>query len=176
MNSFIIFTLTIVLVLMIWCLLLLTNLVAQKEGKTMLDVKIKYLSDIKPIDAIEIGDWIDLRSAEDITLEAGEFYMLKLGVAMELPKGYSAIVVPRSSAFSKWHIIQTNSIGIIDESYCGDNDEWHMPILAIKRTRIHKNDRICQFTLIPKCELIELHKVSKLNNKNRGGLGSTGKG
>lgn len=137
-------------------------------------VKIKYLRDIKPIDIIETGDWVDLRAAEDMTLMAGDFKLIPLGIAAELPKGYSAIIAPRSSTFSKWKVICACSIGIIDESYCGDNDEWHFPVISFGYSRIHKNDRICQFRLIKKEEQIEFTKVKELGNKNRNGFGSTG--
>lgn len=140
----------------------------------MLEIKIKYVRDIKPIEVNEIGDWIDLRSAMDISLEPFEFTYLSLGVCMQIPKGYTAIIAPRSSTFRKWGIIQTNSIGVIDESYCGDNDEWCLPVLALRRTHIHKNDRICQFRLVKKTESIDFTRVNTLGNADRGGLGSTG--
>ena len=137
-------------------------------------IKIKYVRDIKPIDVIEKGDWIDLRSAEDINLMAGDYRLIPLGIAVELPEGYSAIIAPRSSTFSKWKIICACSIGIIDESYCGDNDEWYFPVIAFGNSKIHKNDRICQFRLIKKEESIEFNEVKTLGNKNRSGFGSTG--
>lgn len=140
----------------------------------MKTIKIKYLRDIKPIQSISKGDWIDLRAGETITLEPLEYRCIPLGVAMEIPEGYEAQIIPRSSTFAKWGIIQTNSVGLIDESYNGDTDEWMLPVLAIRKTTIHKNDRICQFRIVthmPKCELL---RVDMLNNKNRGGFGSTG--
>ena len=140
----------------------------------MLNIKIKYIRDIKPVQFYDGGDWIDLRSGEDIELFAGSYYEIPLGVAMELPKGYSAIIIPRSSTFKKWGIIQTNSVGLIDESYCGDNDEWKLPVIAMRKTKIHKNDRICQFRLVPCGDELELVKVKSLGNANRGGFGSTG--
>lgn len=140
----------------------------------MLTIKVKYLRDIKPIEFFDNGDWIDLRCGEDVVLAAGEFVVIPLGVAMELPSGYSAIVAPRSSTFKKWGILQTNSIGIIDESYCGDNDEWGLPVLAFRRTKIHKNDRICQFRLIKQNDSIDMKVVKTLGNPDRNGFGSTG--
>lgn len=140
----------------------------------MLQVKIKYLRDIKPIEFYEEGDWIDLRCGIDCTLDAGDSTILPLGVAMEIPVGYTAIVVPRSSTFKKWGIMQTNSIGVIDESYCGDNDEWGMPVLAFRKTKIHKNDRICQFRLIKQSDYIDFKVVKTLGNPDRNGFGSTG--
>lgn len=139
-----------------------------------MEVKIKYLKDIEPIEKLSMGDWIDLRASEDITLEKGEFAIIHLGVAMELPEGYEAHIVPRSSTYKKWGIIQTNGMGIIDESYCGDNDEWGMPVYATRLTQIKKNDRICQFRLVEKMRSIDLLTVETLGNKDRGGFGSTG--
>ena len=138
-------------------------------------IKIKYLRDIKKIEKINAGDWIDLRAAETIKLRKGEFKMIPLGVAMQLPKGYEALVAPRSSTFKRHGILLANSIGVIDESYCGSDDEWHFPALAMKRTVIQKNDRICQFRIIRHQPDVELVEVNQLNNPNRGGLGSTGR-
>lgn len=140
----------------------------------MLNVKIKYLRDIKPIEFYDGGDWTDLRSGEDIELYTGSYYEIPLGVAMELPKGYSAIIIPRSSTFKKWGIIQTNSVGLIDESYCGDNDEWKLPVMAARKTKIHKNDRICQFRLIKQSDYLQFKVVKTLGNPDRNGFGSTG--
>lgn len=139
-----------------------------------MEIKVKYLKDIEHIEKLPMGDWIDLRASEDITLEKGEFAILHLGVAMELPKGYEAHIVPRSSTYKKWGIIQTNGIGIIDESYCGDNDEWGMPVYATRLTTIKKNDRICQFRIVRKMESVSIVTVETLGNNNRGGFGSTG--
>jgi dUTP pyrophosphatase len=138
-------------------------------------IRIKYLNDsIERVSKIEKGDWIDLRSAEDIELKKGEFKLIPLGVAMELPKGYEAHLVPRSSTFKKWGIIETNSMGIIDETYKGDDDQWFFPAYAVKDTKIEKNDRICQFRIQKKMEDIEFETVEILGNENRGGHGSTG--
>lgn len=139
------------------------------------EIKIKYLSDIKPIEIISAGDWIDLRASETYHLAMGESKLIRLGVAMELPKGYEAIIAPRSSTFKKWGIIQLNSIGVIDESYCGDNDEWCMPVLAMRNTTIYKNDRICQFRLLKHHDVDCLVKVKELGNPDRKGFGSTGR-
>ena len=143
-------------------------------------IKIKYIKDeygrvkILPIDKISIGDWIDLRSAEDVDLIKGEFKIIRLGVAMKLPEGYEAHIAPRSSTFKKLGIIQTNGVGVVDESYCGDNDEWGIPVLAMKDTHIHKNDRICQFRIEKKMPKVSLIEVDRLDNPDRGGFGSTG--
>lgn len=122
---------------------------------------------------IKQGDWIDLRSAEDVDLEQYEDHLLDLGVSIKIPEGYYAMLVVRSSAFMNYHIIQTDGIGIIDNSYCGDNDIWKLPILALRKTHISKNDRICQFTIVKK-ENVEIDIVDHLEGINRGGFGSTG--
>lgn len=137
-------------------------------------IKIKYKEGVDPITILPNGDWIDLRCAEDTTLKAGEFKYIPLGVAMQLPEGFEAIVVPRSSTFAKYGILQTNSIGVIDNSYCGNNDWWHFPALAMRDTFIPKNSRICQFRLLPNQMNIIMQKVNNLSNNDRGGLGSTG--
>lgn len=139
-------------------------------------IKIKYLSDdIEKLNKISVGDWIDLRCAKETILKAGEFALIPLGVAMQLPKGYDALVVPRSSTFKHFGIIQTNSMGVIDESYRGDNDQWHFPAYAMRDTVIHVNDRICQFRIVKHQPEIEFQKVEALGNLDRGGIGSTGK-
>lgn len=127
-----------------------------------------------PIEKIDEGDWIDLRSAEDVNLEKGHFYKISLGVSMKLPEGYEAHVVPRSSTFQKWGIIQTNGVGIIDNSYSGDDDIWMMPVLATRDSFIYKGDRICQFRIVKKQPAeLELIAVDHLDGPNRGGFGST---
>lgn len=142
----------------------------------MLEIKIKYFADIEPIKFIEDkSDWYDLRAAEDVEMKAGDFKLIKLGVAMQLPKGYEAIVAPRSSTFKNFGIIQANSIGVIDESYCGDNDQWMMPAIALRDTVIHKNDRICQFRIIAHQPAHTITTVKNLSSVDRGGIGSTGK-
>ena len=141
----------------------------------MEQIKVKYLRGVQKIERFNVGDWIDLRAAEDISLKEGEFKLIPLGVAMELPHGYEALVAPRSSTFKKMHILLANSIGIIDESYKGDNDEWHFPAYAVKDTFIRKNERICQFRIIQHQPLIHLLEVEHLGNADRGGIGSTGR-
>lgn len=138
-------------------------------------IRIKYLRDIQKIERFNVGDWIDLRAAEDVMLEGGQFKLIPLGVAMELPLGYEALVAPRSSTFKKLGILLANSIGIIDESYKGDSDEWHFPAYAVKDTIIHKNERICQFRIIKHQPMIHLMEVDHLGNEDRGGIGSTGR-
>lgn len=139
-----------------------------------MEIKIKYFTDIEKIGKIEKGDWIDLRAAEDVTLKAGEFKLIPLGVAMELPHGYEAHIVPRSSTYKKFGIIQTNHQAVIDESYCGDNDQWLYPAYALRDTEIKKNDRICQFRIVEKQPTLDFIEVETLDNKDRGGFGSTG--
>ena len=138
-------------------------------------IKIKYFTDIEKIQRIRQGDWIDLRAAEDVFLKKGEFKLIPLGVAMQLPEGYEAHIVPRSSTFKNFGIIQTNHQAVIDESYCGDNDQWFYPALAMRDTEIKKNDRICQFRIMKKQPEVEFIEVSNLNNTDRGGFGSTGR-
>lgn len=138
-------------------------------------IKIKYLRDIEKIKPISVGDWIDLRCAEDTIIKGGELKMIPLGVAMELPTGYEALVAPRSSTFKKYGVMLANSIGIIDESYKGDGDEWHFPAYAVKDTYIQKNERICQFRIIEHQPLVNIIEVDSLGNPDRGGIGSTGR-
>ncbi|NMW01857.1 dUTP diphosphatase [Bacillus safensis] len=140
-----------------------------------MQIKIKYLDETQTrISKIEKGDWIDLRAAEDVAMKKEEFRLIPLGVAMELPGGYEAHVVPRSSTFKSFGIIQTNSMGVIDESYKGDNDFWFFPANALRDTQIKKGDRICQFRIIEKMPEVELIEVYHLGNDDRGGHGSTG--
>ena len=143
--------------------------------KPLPTIRIKYLRDIQKLERFCVGDWIDLRAAEDVTMKAGEYRMIPLGVAMELPHGYEALVAPRSSTFKKYGVILANSIGVIDESYKGDNDEWNFLAYAMRDTVIHKNERICQFRIIQHQPMISLEEVETLGNPDRGGIGSTGK-
>ena len=140
-------------------------------------IKIKYFSGkIEKLTYIDgKSDWIDLRAAEDVTLQQGEFKLIPLGVGMELPKGYEAHVVPRSSTFKNFGIIQTNHQGVIDSSYCGDNDQWFMPVYALRDTQIHINDRICQFRIMENQPKIVFDEVAHLEHEDRCGHGSTGK-
>ena len=137
-------------------------------------IKIKYFTDIIPLEAIAQGDLIDLRAAEDVEMKAFDFKLIPLGVAMELPKGYKANVYPRSSTYKNYSIILANSVGQIDESYCGDNDQWFFPAIALKDTIIHKGDRIAQFEIVKKMPEVQFEVVEHLDNKDRGGIGSTG--
>ncbi|SDZ16253.1 dUTP pyrophosphatase [Evansella caseinilytica] len=142
---------------------------------TAKQINIKYFNqNITKIEKIVQGDWLDLRAAATIELKQGEFQLIPLGIAMELPEGYEAHVVPRSSTFKHFGIIQTNSMGVIDESYKGDDDQWFFPAYALRDTVIEENDRICQFRIMEKMPAVEFIEVTSLNNENRGGHGSTG--
>lgn len=140
-----------------------------------MDLLVKYHADIHPLEKTEKGDWIDLRVAEDVELKEGEFKIISLGVSIKLPDGYEAHIVPRSSTFKHWGILQTNHMGVIDNSYCGDNDVWMFPALATRDVLIEKNSRICQFRIVKKMEDVNITEVYHLNDTNRGGFGSSGK-
>ena len=143
----------------------------------MEQIKIKYFTD--KIDKLAYidgkSDWIDLRASEEVTLKQGEFALVPLGVAMELPKGYEAHIVPRSSTYKNFGVIQANHCGVVDGSYCGDNDMWRMPVIAMRDTQIHVNDRICQFRIMKNQPEILFEDVEPLEGTDRGGFGTTGK-
>jgi len=139
-----------------------------------LKVRIRMLSDVdKPVKK-DKGDWIDLRASEDVELKKDEFKLIPLGIAMKLPEGYEAHLAPRSSTFKNWGILQVNSVGVIDQSYSGDNDQWMMPVLATRDVTIKKNDRICQFRIMAKQPEFDFEEVEHLDDTDRGGFGSTG--
>lgn len=142
----------------------------------MVYINVKPLVEgLKPLEQANFAEWIDLRSAETVELEAGEYHRIRLGVAIELPPCCEAIVASRSSTFEKWGIIPVNGIGVIDNKYKGENDEWQFPVIAMRKTKIHKNDRICQFRVQIQQGEIKLEYVDTLGNEeNRGGFGSTG--
>lgn len=150
------------------------------ERNNQLDNSLKidimyHNKDLIPINLLEKGDWIDLRAAKEYKLFSGSFYLIDLGVSVKLPEGYEAHIVPRSSSFKNWGIIQTNGVGIIDNSYCGENDIWMMPVLATRSADIHINDRICQFRIVKKMpNNIKISTVDHLDSESRGGFGSTG--
>ena len=124
---------------------------------------------------IKKGDWIDLYAEEEIIIKKGHFGLVNLGVVIKLPEGYEAHLAPRSSTFKTWGIIQANSVGVVDESYCGENDVWKFPAIAFKRNVIiHKGDKICQFRIMKKMPEVVLIEVAEMDNENRGGFGSTG--
>lgn len=151
----------------------------------MKEIKIKYFDDeLERLHYIDgKSDWIDLRAAEDTVIQEGEFKLIPLGVAMQLPEGYEAHVAPRSSTFKNYGLIMTNSVGVVDASYCGSNDQWFMPVYCLqgkeiingrRATMVHKNDRICQFRIMRNQPQIQFEEVKELSGKNRGGHGSTG--
>lgn len=138
-------------------------------------IKIKYHTEFdKPIQSIENGDWIDLKSAVTYEYKKGDFFLINLGVSMELPKGYEALLAPRSSTFKKYGLIQVNSFGVVDSSFCGNDDCWMLPVYALRDGRVEKNDRVAQFRILENQPKIEFEVVEHLDNKPRGGFGSTG--
>lgn len=140
-----------------------------------MEIEVRYHADIHPLEQFANGDWIDLRAAEDVELKAGEYKLISLGVSMKLPYGYEAVVVPRSSTFKYWGIIQTNHMGVIDNSYSGDDDVWKFPAYATKDVLIEKNSRICQFRIQRSMPRLDLITVDKLDDVSRGGFGTSGK-
>ncbi len=138
-------------------------------------IRIKYFTEgMEKLSMIDKGDWCDLRSAEDVTLKAGEHRLISLGVGMILPEGYEAHIAPRSSTYKKWGIILANHIGVVDESYCGEDDVWMASVIAMRDTEIKKNDRICQFRIMKKQPKLVFEEVETLSDISRGGFGSTG--
>lgn len=140
------------------------------------ELRIKYFNDIQRLERISKGNWTDVRCAskEGIVLKAGEFKLIPLGFALELPKGYEGRLLPRSSTFKNFGIIQTNSQGIVDDTYIGDNDQWYFPAYALRDTVIKFNDRIAQMTVVKKADEFTLIEVDSFGNEDRGGIGSTG--
>lgn len=143
----------------------------------MLKIRIRYLSDAVDRLAYIDGksDWIDLRAAETVSMKRGEHALIPLGVAMALPKGYEAIIAPRSSAFRRYGILQTNSIGVVDETFCGNGDEWKLPVYATRDCRIEANDRIAQFRVLEHQPSVVFEECGTLRGEDRGGFGSTGR-
>lgn len=142
----------------------------------MLNVDIIYHNpDMPKLEKIDKGDWIDLRASVGGSFKAGDFALIDLGVSMRLPDGYEAHIAPRSSTFKNYGIIQTNSIGIVDNSYSGTNDVWKMPCYFTRDTVIEPNDRICQFRIVKKMEPVSFIEVTELNSTDRGGFGSSGR-
>ena len=141
----------------------------------MEQIKIIYHNkDMGKIENLAVGDWYDLRAAETVEMQAGEFKLISLGVSMKLPEGYEAHMAPRSSTFKKWGILQTNSVAVIDNSYSGTNDIWRYPALAMRDTTIYEGDRICQFRIVKIQPEVEFIEVDELDSTDRGGVGSTG--
>lgn len=148
----------------------------RKEELKMKQIKIKYFyDDFFKLEKISKGDWIDLRASVNTRIEAGGFKLIPLGVAMELPEGYEAHIVPRGSTYKNFKVLQTNHMGVVDNSYKGDNDQWFFPAFALEDTFLKRGDRICQFRIVEKMPEIEFEEVVSLDNEDRGGHGSTGK-
>lgn len=140
-----------------------------------LTIRVKYHADIDPLQQIRIGDAIDVRAAEDVDLKFMQHTNISLGFSCQLPEGYFAMLLPRSSTFKRWGIIETNSAGIIDSSYCGNDDVWAMPVVALRNdVHINKNERIGQFLILPKMPTVQFETINDLENENRGGFGSSG--
>ena len=143
-----------------------------------MQIKIKYfnknIDKLKYIGGAEKSNWIDLRAAETVILKAGDFALVPLGIAMKLPEGYEAHIAPRSSTFKNYGIIMTNSVGVVDTKFSGDNDQWRMPVYATRDTVIKENDRICQFRIVECQPEIKFKEVEKMEDPDRGGFGSTG--
>lgn len=140
----------------------------------LMNVKIKYWDGVAPLEKTEKGDWIDLRARVDVTLEAGDYAVIPLGIAMELPEGCEAHIVPRSSTFRKWGLLQTNGMGIVDSSYCGNEDEWGMPVMATQNVTVKAGERVCQFRIVESMPAVRFTPVEKMERETRGGFGSTG--
>ena len=138
-------------------------------------IKVKYHGEMSPLQKISKGDWIDLRVSEDIDMKAGEFKLIPLGVSIKLPKGYEALVIPRSSTFHRYGILQANSVGLIDNTYCGDDDMWMFPAFATRDIHIDKDTRICQFRVQKSMRKVKFETVETLSGVNRGGFGSSGR-
>ncbi|NLM06000.1 MAG: deoxyuridine 5'-triphosphate nucleotidohydrolase [Tissierellia bacterium] len=141
-----------------------------------MEIRIKYFDkDMPKIENIQgISDWLDLRAAEKVEIKKGEMKLVPLGIAMELPEGYEAIVIPRSGSFKNFKILQANSVGLIDNSYSGDDDQWFFPAYAVEDTVVNQYDRICQFRIQEKMPGFSFKEVEVLGNENRGGFSSTG--
>jgi dUTP pyrophosphatase len=142
---------------------------------SFLKVKVKYHNEeLIPIKKLDNGDWVDLRASEDVVMQAGDFKLISLGISIQAPSGYELNIVPRSSTYKNFGIIQANHFGIVDESYNGNNDIVKFPAIALRDTTINLNDRICQFRLNKKQPGLIFETVSFLGNEDRGGFGSTG--
>lgn len=151
-------------------------------------IRIKYFDKATKLKKITKGNWIDVYANKDVFVKCGERAMVPLGFALELPEGWEGHLAPRSSTFKTWGIIQTNSVGVVDDTYIGDNDQWHMPVYClqgkdiksddngeeIKGTWIRKGDKIGQFRIMEVMPEIEFEEVESFGNKDRGGFGTTG--
>ncbi len=147
-----------------------------------MNIRIKYFKGATKLKKISKGNWIDVYANDDVFVPQGERAMIPLGFALELPRGWEGHLAPRSSTFKTWGIIQTNSLGIVDDTYIGDNDQWHMPVFCLKAidvesngSWIRKGDKIGQFRIMEVMPEIEFEEVESFGNEDRGGFGSTGK-
>ena len=148
-----------------------------------MNIRIKYFDEATKLKKIQKGNWIDVYANRDIFVKEGERAMIPLGFALELPRGWEAHLAPRSSTFKTWGIIQTNSVGVVDDTYIGDNDQWHMPVFClkgkdieneIKGSWIRKGDKIGQFRIMEVMPEIQFEEVKSFGNEDRGGFGTTG--
>lgn len=140
-----------------------------------LEIKIKYhVEGLERVKKIKGGDWLDLRSSQDYELSSNNFYMIDLGVSIKIPEGYEAHLAPRSSTFKNYGIVQSNSFGIIDQNFSGEDDCWMLPVFCLRSSKINKNDRICQFRIIEKMPEVDIIEVDYMEDESRGGFGSTG--
>jgi dUTP pyrophosphatase len=140
-----------------------------------MEILVKYhVPELIKLDKLSIGDWIDLRAAEDVKLRRGDYRLISLGISVKLPEGYEAHIAPRSSSFQRWGFLQTNGVGVVDNSYSGTNDLWKLPVYATRDTEIHLNDRICQFRIMQQMPPVTFREVMTLDEEDRGGFGVTG--
>ena len=137
-------------------------------------IRVKEITEGCMPQALEQGDWIDLKAACDVVMFEGEYAVIPLGIAVELPEGYEAHIAPRSSTFKRYGVLCANSVGIIDNAYNGDGDQWGFPVYATRRTEIPKGARVCQFRVVASQPALEIERVESLGNADRGGFGSTG--
>ena len=152
-----------------------TKTTTTEESEMLYDIIVKYhVKDLKPIEKIEQGDWIDLRASKDYELKKGEFALIELGVSIKIPDYCEAHLAPRSSTYKNFKVIQTNGVGVIDSSYCGEEDIWKMPVIAMEKTKILKNERVCQFRLMEKMPPVRIVEVENMSGESRGGFGITG--
>lgn len=149
-----------------------------------MQIRIKYFDNAVKLKKIAKGNWIDVYANKDVFVEEGSRAMVPLGFALELPEGWEGHLAPRSSTFKTWGVIQTNSVGVVDDTYIGDNDQWHMPVFCLqgkdiqddkKGTLIKIGDKIGQFRIMEVMPQIEFVEVDSFGNEDRGGFGTSGK-
>ena len=146
-------------------------------------IRIKYFEGATKLKKITKGNWIDVYARKDVFVPLAERAMIPLGFALELPKGWEGHLAPRSSTFKTWGLIQTNSVGVVDDTYIGDNDEWNMPVYCLKGhdskdgvagTLVKCGDKIGQFRIMEVMPELEFEEVESFGNVDRGGFGTTG--